>query len=152
MYAMTHAQLILVRRLDWGLEQRLVLSGSVELVLVDAAEHLQLSSGSSSTHRVWRRNHNNESTVSEGKVCNRLRLQATFGCKLGRPIACKHCKFGLLQKFPASGPHRNAVAPPAAPVAPVTDSDTISAAFRVSGGGADGVVVVLSPPAPPDAA
>ncbi len=49
----------------------------------------------------------------------------------------------------ASAPHRNAVAPPAAPV---TDSGTISAAFRVSGGGADGVVVVLSPPVPPEAA
>ncbi len=52
----------------------------------------------------------------------------------------------------ASAPHRNAVAPPAAPVAPGTDSGTISATFGVSGGGADGVVVVLKPPAPPDAA
>jgi hypothetical protein len=51
-----------------------------------------------------------------------------------------------------SAPHRNAVAPPAAPVAPVTDSGTISTTFGVRGGGAHGVVVVLSPPAPPDAA
>jgi hypothetical protein len=71
----------------------------------------------------------------------------------------RHLKFAELERRNASrdsnvasAPHGNAVAPPAAPVAPVTKSGTISTAFGVSGGGADGVVVVLSPPAPPDAA